>query len=91
MIATVNENVGGYVMWESKYLGCFVATVAIVGIISSSAAEEIDGFTEPYRVIEVASPEIGVLQSVEVSEGDTVFKGSPVARLNSTVQRAMLA
>jgi RND family efflux transporter MFP subunit len=92
MIATVNENEGAIVMWVSKYLGLIVVGMAFVGAISSSAsAEDIDGFTEPFRVIDLASPEIGVLQEIEVHEGETVLKGSPVARLNSSVQQARLA
>lgn len=64
---------------------------ALVTVISaSSQAETIEGFTEPYRVIHVASPESGILATLDIDEGDTVEQGQEVATLDSNVHRATL-
>jgi RND family efflux transporter MFP subunit len=43
---------------------------------------------EPYRVAEVGSPVIGVIESIEVERGDRVSKGQVIARLRADVERA---
>ncbi len=54
-------------------------------------AMDLEGYTEPYRTVHVASDESGIVQEVFVKDGDRVTKGQPLARLNSDVQEAMLA
>jgi RND family efflux transporter MFP subunit len=49
---------------------------------SFAGAVEVEGFTQPYRKIEVAAAEDGVITSLEVREGDTVRAGQVVARLD---------
>jgi RND family efflux transporter MFP subunit len=56
----------------------------------SAHAVEIDGFTEPYRDIDVAATEMGRLVRLQVSEGDRVAVGQIVARLNDEVINATL-
>lgn len=49
-----------------------------------------EGFTEPWRKVEVASPESGVLQELCVIEGEKIEKGAIVGRLDSQVLEATL-
>jgi RND family efflux transporter MFP subunit len=57
----------------------------------SAHAYELEGFTEPYRMIRVAADETGTIGEVFVREGQTVEAGLPLARLNSEVHEALLA
>jgi RND family efflux transporter MFP subunit len=57
---------------------------------SPSKEEPLEGFTEPYRVVEVAAAEMGVLTQISVDEGDRVVAGQPVAQLDDSVIRAAL-
>ncbi|RYX93322.1 MAG: efflux RND transporter periplasmic adaptor subunit [Comamonadaceae bacterium] len=43
---------------------------------------------EPYRVADVGSPVIGVIESVRAERGDRVEKGQPLAILRADVERA---
>ena len=47
---------------------------------------EIEGFTEPFRKIDLASDETGAIASLAVREGDLVEAGDVVAKLDSRVQ-----
>lgn len=53
-------------------------------------AVQIDGFSEPYRDIDVAASEIGIISSIEVKEGDRVTQGQLLARLDETLLQAAL-
>lgn len=50
-----------------------------------------DGFAEPYRTIDLAAPEMGVVTAVHVREGDFVEAGQIVATLDQDLYRAQLA
>jgi len=52
---------------------------------------ELEGFAEPYRTVEVAGDEAGVLAEMFVREGQFVKVGEPLVRLNSDVHQALLA
>lgn len=63
-------------------------------IVPGSAAAqttEIDGLTEPYRTVDIAATEPGLLTKVFVREGEVVRQGQPLAALDSEVYVAMLA
>lgn len=63
-------------------------------LTSKSDAEsspELEGFTEPYRTINLAFEDMGTVEEVNVREGDRVKAGQIIARLNSTVHQALLA
>ena len=51
---------------------------------------EIDGFTQPYRDIDVAAPEMGQIDRLAVREGDRVKAGQVLARLDDEVWKATL-
>ena len=55
---------------------------------SAAAAEEVEGFTEPYRQIELAAGEPGILDEIHVREGSPVAAGDLIAALDTDVLRA---
>jgi RND family efflux transporter MFP subunit len=73
-------------------------TLIIVGIISSTAyaiapqgeLEEIEGFTQPFRKIDLSSDETGAIATLAIREGDRVEAGDVVANLDSRVQDIQL-
>ena len=56
-------------------------------VLSAAAAfaASFDGFTEPYRKIDVAAAETGVVAKILVHEGDRVAKGQSLATLDNDV------
>ncbi len=68
-----------------------VATCLLTIVQLAAARETVEGFTEPYRTIHVASSEVGLLQSLLVKVGDRVAAGQLLASLDDDVQRAQLA
>jgi RND family efflux transporter MFP subunit len=57
----------------------------------AQASEAVEGFTEPYRTIHLASAETGLLQSLLVKVGDPVVANQQMASLDDDLQRAQLA
>ena len=55
------------------------------------SAAGVDGFTEPFRTIQVAAPETGIISVVSVREGDRVEAGQILATLDNKVHLALLA
>jgi RND family efflux transporter MFP subunit len=70
----------------SRMMVMIVAVLAMS--VHSLRANDVDGFTEPYRTINVAAAEQGVITSLLVKEGDTVHKGQLLATLDSDVWEA---
>ncbi len=60
-------------------------------IQTCGAVEPIDGFITPYRTIEVATAETGIVREIVVRMGDTVEPAQVVARLDDEVHRSLLA
>jgi RND family efflux transporter MFP subunit len=61
---------------------------------SVSAADSnwiVDGFTIPYRTVEIAAAEMGIVASIDVVEGETVKLGQILATLDQAHYRAQLA
>ena len=73
-----------------KWLGTCLTVAALAVVASQSQSAEIDGFTEPYRDIDVAAPEMGRVISLEVREGHRVSAGRLLARLDEDVLNALL-
>ena len=58
--------------------------------LTAVADAQIDGFTEPFRKIELASDESGSIAELLVEEGQTVLKNEAIAHLDSRVQEIQL-
>lgn len=67
---------------------CAIACLAQAG---TSRADAPEGFTEPFRQIDIATAEAGILKSVDVAEGDQVKADQVVAELQREVLLASLA
>ena len=72
----------------ARTLGAFLLLVVVDTAAAADGASALEGFTEPYRSIEVAAPEPGVLAAVTVREGALVKKGATLARLDSRALEA---
>ncbi|MCC9599922.1 efflux RND transporter periplasmic adaptor subunit [Stieleria sp. JC731] len=69
-----------------------VVGILAMGLLSKSVlATEIEGYAEPFRIIEVASDETGVIDEMLVNLGDQVRQGDPIMRLRSDMHEAQLA
>ncbi len=66
-------------------LCCFAATLPC-----ALPAEELEAFTEPYKRVAIPAAEVGVIDRVLVSEGDSVSKKQMLARLDDRVLQATL-
>jgi RND family efflux transporter MFP subunit len=68
--------------------------VLVIAMMPASALaatqDPIEGFTEPYHDVDVASSEMGVITKVFVVEGDRVHAGQLLAQLDDSVLRATL-
>lgn len=65
----------------------FLATLCVFAAPGASLAMagSFEGFTEPYRTIEVAAAEMGTVAKLMVHEGDRVSRGQPLALLDNDV------
>lgn len=74
-----------------KNLGiCLALCVWLATPLPAANTIEIEGFTEPFRKVDVAPSEPGMLDKLLVREGDRVSKEQVVARLDSDVLAVML-
>lgn len=58
--------------------------------LSLTLIDDIEGITEPYRRVAVASGETGIIESIQVKVGDKVESGALLATLESKEHRAVL-
>ena len=65
-------------------------TFFVVSATVPAMAADIDGFTEPYREIDVAAAETGIIASIDVKEGDRVQEGQILSKLDQDVLRMTL-
>ncbi|MBW3540116.1 MAG: efflux RND transporter periplasmic adaptor subunit [Planctomycetes bacterium] len=68
----------------------YAAAAAVVVAASAAGGGEIEGFLDPYRSVNVAASEPGVLDVVHVEEGDAVERGGVLAHLDRDVLEASL-
>ena len=61
-----------------------------IGSVSSLPAEEIQGFTEPYQDIDVAVAEMGIVEAINVKEGDRVKADQILVRMDAAVLEVTL-
>ncbi len=76
-------------------VGLACLSLSVTAIIDVRAADrnlsgEIQAFAEPYRTIDVAAVEAGLVTIVLVEEGDSVEKHDRLAELHQDVQKAAL-
>lgn len=55
---------------------------------SNGLAAELDCLIEPFMVVTISSPEVGLLETVDVDRGDLVEKGQVLAKLDSNLESA---
>ena len=67
----------------------FLFVIAFLfGILAASTVvADVEGITEPYRTVELASDESGSISEIFVEEGQKLKAGQPIARLDDRVQR----
>ncbi len=65
--------------------------VLCVGLSASArGADVVESFLEPYRTIDVAATESGIVDKMEVVEGQDVSRGQPLVRLDQDIHKAAL-
>lgn len=70
---------------------CIVVGFCVAILMMTAVAEgQIDGFTEPFRSIELSSDETGSIAALEVEEGQIVHTNDVIARLDGRVQELQL-
>lgn len=62
----------------------FIAAMPLGDVV----AADMNCILEPYEVLELASPIPGILEAVMVTRGDRIRRGTVVARLHSSAERA---
>ena len=70
---------------------CAVAATGAQEHTSPSTIPALEGLTEPFRKIDLAAAETGLMQEIAIEEGQTVQKGQILARLDDLVLQASLA
>lgn len=65
-------------------------TLAACVMAGSVSASEIEGFTEPYRDLDVAATDTGIVSLVNVKEGDQVKKDQVLGSLDQSLLNATL-
>jgi RND family efflux transporter MFP subunit len=60
-------------------------------VLAHAQLSDVDGLTEPYRTVDVAAPEPGIVTQVHVREGEAVRQGQILASLDNDVHFASLA
>ncbi len=69
-------------------LCAFAALFPPAGGAGAQSLQALGCLIEPHRVVELGSPVIGVVESIEVERGDRVRKGQVIATLRADVERA---
>jgi RND family efflux transporter MFP subunit len=76
---------------SARYAAMILACVVGAPTMVLAQVSEIEGLTEPYRSIDVAAPEPGVITRILVQEGHLVRQGQILATLDNEVHLATLA
>ncbi len=69
---------------------CLLACIVLALAAGAAHAFQANGLITPYQVVNVGSPQIGVLATVNFDRGDSVKKGEVVATLHSSVEKAAM-
>ncbi|MEM9943405.1 MAG: efflux RND transporter periplasmic adaptor subunit [Planctomycetota bacterium] len=73
-----------------EWLVYFAFAVGILFVWSCESQGQIDGFTTPFKSIELSSDESGAIAEMNVEEGDSIREGEVIAKLDSRVQQIQL-
>ncbi len=74
------------------HLSLALAVAASLTVTTTpSQASQLDGFIEPYRTVNVGTAELGIIESLDVCEGDVVQQGQVLAVLDSDVYKSIVA
>src|SRR6185436_11003350 len=71
-----------------RLLFTFAVLLPLSGGAGAQSFQPLGCLIEPHRVVELGSPVIGVIESIEVERGDRVRKGQVIAMLRADVERA---
>jgi RND family efflux transporter MFP subunit len=69
---------------------CCLGQLLTASAVLAQDTEQVPGFTEPYRRIQVACSETGIVATVDVRVGQRVEGGQTLATLESSEHRALL-
>ena len=78
-------------MKNNLIFNLLAVTALITCCGTANGQEYIKAFTEPYRSIDIAASETGILSQLFVKEGDQIEAGGLLAKLNDEVLAASLA
>jgi len=67
-----------------------VSAILLALLSLPGVAAEIDGFTEPYRTVEVAAPEMGIVTAVNFRVGDRISRGEVTATLDDDLHQLLV-
>lgn len=73
-----------------QFITMAMAFCVIALVLSAVATAQIEGFTEPFRSIELSSDESGAIATMAVEEGQLVNTDDVIATLDSRVQKLQL-
>jgi cobalt-zinc-cadmium efflux system membrane fusion protein len=68
-----------------------LATCMLLHAGAAMAAQPLGCLIEPFRVADVGSPVIGVIETLHAERGDRVVRGQPLATLRADVERASVS
>src|SRR5262245_32415766 len=67
---------------------CAFALFPLSGGVGAQGLQPLGCLIEPHRTVELGTPVIGVVESIDVERGDRVRKGQVIATLRADVERA---
>lgn len=76
--------------FSNRIIAMLVGWSIVAIALTSIASAQIDGFTEPFKSIELSSDESGAIAEMAVVEGQSVFKEDVIAKLDGRVQQLQL-
>ena len=77
------------VVWKQCVLTLGLTVLMVSGHQAFVLARDLDCLIEPFVVVTISSPEVGILNTVEVDRGDTVEEGQVIATLDSRLESAI--
>ena len=87
----MNHSFTADMSFNPRHIIVLFAGLVLSVLIGSIASAQVDGFTEPFRTIELSSDEAGALAKLSVEEGQAVSAGEVIASLDTRVQELQLS